>query len=614
MATTFYKIIVTLSCRSRIRTILICTALLFSRSLISQSLIWVETELFQNKGGWISDTQFLGQMGSPFLLAHGMGNPVEDAETFVDFEELGVYHFWIRTRDWIPTGQGPGPGKFNVLLNDEIIGPVFGAGEIFEWHWVYGGTVMVNSKRNKLSIRDLTGFDGRCDVICFSKEKIDLPEDIESIENLRGKYVPSYNNITNHGKFDFVVVGGGVAGISAAVQAARLGLKVALVQNRAVLGGNSSSEVRVSTTGSTFVNRYPSIGRIVRELDNNEAGMGGPPALYKDKTREAIVKNESNITLLVNLHVTGVAMDNGKIKGISARDVNTLEGHYLEGALFADCTGDASLGILAGADHRYGREGKSETGEASAPAKGDNLVMGSSNQWRSLRTEKTTTFPVEPWMFTFTDDYHFALTSSVWNWESGFDNFHTVYQAEEIRDLNMRAIYSNWAYLKTRKSEQFKNWELKELQHVTGKRESFRLLGDHILTEEDIVNKVEYPDAVVTTNWGIDLHYPDRENSKRFPGLEFVAYAEHPLKEKDIYTLPYRCLYSRNIPNLLMAGRNISVTHIALGTVRVQRTTGMMGEVIGLAAYLCNEKKCLPRDIYSTYLYDFFNLIETGCL
>lgn len=597
------------------KSLFVFVYLIISNTLTAQSLIWLETELFQNKGGWVSDTQFIDQMGSPFLLAHGLGTPVEDATTLVHFDELGIYHFWVRTRDWIPTGQGPGPGKFNILINDEIVGSEFGGDEIFNWHWAYGGVVKISNKKVKLSLKDLTGFEGRCDVICFSKEEIELPNDLRSLSRIRGDYLKNSNKYTNHGKFDFVVVGGGVAGISAAVQAARLGSKVALIQNRPVLGGNSSSEVRVSTAGSTFVNKYPTIGRIVRELDNFEAGTGGPPELYKDITRENIVKNEDNITLLVNLHVTGVVMNNGQIKGVRATDVNTLEKHYVEGDLFADCTGDATLGILAGADHRYGREGKSHTGEPSAPEESDNLVMGSSNQWRAVRIEKTTDFPIEPWMFTFTDDYHFPLTSSAWNWESGFDNFHTVYQAEEIRDLNMRAIYSNWAFLKTNKKEQFKYWKLQELQLVTGKRESFRLLGDHILTEKDIVNKVNYPDAVVTTNWGIDLHYPDPENSKRFPGMEFIGYAEHPLKEKNIYTFPFRCMYSRNVPNLFMAGRNISATHIALGAVRVQRITGMMGEVIGLAAYLCKEKKCLPRDIYNYYLVDFFNVIETaGCL
>ena len=583
-------------------------------SMLSQPLVWVETELFKDKGGWTSDAQFIDQMGSPFLLAHGLGNPVKNATTSVEFEEKGVYHFWIRTRDWIPPGQGPGPGKFNVLINDEVIGPVFGADEIFSWHWVYGGTVKINTHKVKLSLKDLTGFGGRCDIICFSKDKIGLPDNLKEIDGLRRKHANIPGKLNEHGKFDFVVVGGGVAGICAAVQAARLGSKVALIQNRPVLGGNSSSEVRVSTTGSTFVNRYSSIGRIVREIDNQEAGMGGSPGLYKDNLRKNIVLNEKNITLLSNLHVYDVVMDKNRIKGVRAVNVTTLEDHYIEGDLFADCTGDATLGILSGADHRYGRESKHVTHEASAPQENDNLVMGSSNQWNAMRINEATDFPVEPWMFKFTDDYHFPLTSSSWNWESGFNNYHTVHQAEEIRDLNIRAIYSNWAFLKTKKYEQFKFYKLNELQFVTGKRESFRLMGEHILTEEDVVNKVEYPDAVVTTNWGIDLHYPDPENSKRFPGMEFIAYAVHDSKEKDIYTFPYRCLYSRNISNLLMAGRNISVTHIALGTVRVQRTTGMMGEVIGLAASLCKEKKCLPRDIYNYYLGDFFNLIDTGCL
>lgn len=597
------------------KIILLCLSFFTASSLmLSQPLVWIETELFQDKGGWTSDTQFIDQMGSPFLLAHGLGKPVKDATTSVDFEETGDYHFWIRTRDWISPGQGPGPGKFNILINDEVTGPVFGADEIFSWHWVYGGTVKINAHKIKLSLKDLTGFGGRCDIICFSKDKIDLPDNLKEIDGLRRKHANIPGKLNEHGKFDFVVIGGGVAGICAAVQAARLGSKVALIQNRPVLGGNSSSEVRVSTTGSTFVNRYPSIGKIVREIDNQEAGMGGPPGLYKDDLRKNVVLNEKNITLLPNLHLYDVVMDKNRIKGVRAVNVTTLEDNYIEGDLFADCTGDATLGILSGADHRYGRESKNITHEASAPPENDNLVMGSSNQWNAIRISEATDFPVEPWMFGFTDDYHFPLTSSSWNWESGFNNYHTVHQAEEIRDLNIRAIYSNWAFLKTKKYEQFKFYKLNELQFVTGKRESFRLMGDHILTEEDVVNKVEYPDAVVTTNWGIDLHYPDPENSKRFPGTEFIAYAVHNSKEKDIYTFPYRCLYSRNISNLFMAGRNISVTHIALGTVRVQRTTGMMGEVIGLAASLCKERKCLPRDIYNYYLGDLFNLIDTGCL
>ena len=136
------------------------------------------------------------------------------------------------------------------------------------------------------------------------------------------------------------------------------------------------------------------------------------------------------------------------------------------------------------------------------------------------------------------------------------------------------------------------------------------MVGDILLTETDIRYKVNYPDAIVTTTWGIDLHYPDKQNSRYFPGQEFIAYAIHPNKRREDYTIPYRCLYSRNIENLFMAGRNISVTHIALGAIRVQRTTGMMGEVVGMAAYLCMKYCCSPRQLYADYLQELLDCVS----
>ncbi len=584
----------------------------YIENIPKEELIWVETELFQKKGGWTHESQFIDEMGSPYLLAHGLGKPVANAETTITFQKTGEYHFWVRTKDWAPTNTDAGPGKFQVLINNVPVGGVFGSDKIKHWHWVYGGKVSIKNTQVKLSLQDLTGFAGRCDVICFSQKEIELPDDLKSLETIRKQALkikePQYS-----GHYGLVVIGGGVAGVSAAVQAARLGVKVALIQNRPVLGGNSSSEVRVSMDGSTFRNKYTSLGRIVREMDNYEAGVGGPAYLYRDETKEKMVKNEQNIKLFTNLHVNGVQLQNGKISGVTAMNVLTLEEYSFTGDLFADCTGDATVGRLAGADHRYGRESKAETGESSAPVKEDNLVMGSSNQWRTAMDDTISAFPVQPWMFKLTEDYHFPIVNSQWDWESGFGNLHTVHQAEEIRDLNFCAIYSNWAFLKTYKTEQFGKRRLSEVQHIAGKRESFRLLGDIILTEDDVVKKIAYPDAVVTTTWGIDLHYPHPENSKRFPGMEFIAYAEHKYKQNDVYTFPYRCLYSRNIPNLFMAGRNISVTHIALGTVRVQRCTGMMGEVVGVAAYLCDKNSCSPREVYENYLDDFLELIKKMC-
>jgi hypothetical protein len=262
-----------------------------------------------------------------------------------------------------------------------------------------------------------------------------------------------------------------------------------------------------------------------------------------------------------------------------------------------------------GADIRYGRESRTETGEKDAPLLSDNLVMGSSNQWYARYHETVTPFPVEKWMLPFSDDYHFDLIHSVYNWESGFNNLHTVHQAEEIRDLNFRAIFGNWAYLKTFKPEKYGHYQIDFLSHITGKRESFRLMGDIVLNQKNITEKTDYPDAVVTTTWGIDLHYPDTLNSQRFPMEEFIAYAEHPLKQQDVYTFPYRCLYSHNIDNLFMAGRNISVTHIALGAIRVQRCTGMMGEVVGMAAFICKKHNILPRQVYTEKLAELKDLI-----
>ena len=583
----------------------------FGVEMSAQQLL-VETELFDEKGGWIVDAQFVDQMGSPYLLAHGLGIPVDDAVTDVAFSKLGTYHIWVRTKDWIPDTNGP--GSFRLSINGQYLNQVFGSDGIFHWHWVYGGKVDINSRKVKIRLNDLTGFAGRCDAIFLSMEKIqNLPDTKEELLSFRNKMLAISTKPVEEEKFDLIVAGGGVAGICCAVQAARLGLKVALINNRSLLGGASSSEVRIAMSGDYFRNKYPKLGRITRELDNHDAGMGNLSAMpYRDKDRENIVLNEKNITLFSNMHVSGVEMHSSEIKGIYALNLNTLQTHYFQGDFFADCTGDATLGLLAGADHRYGRESKTETEEVSAPDGADNLVMGTSNQWGAKWQETKSSFPIHAWMLQFTPDYHFELTQSVWNWENGFDNLHTVNDAEAIRDHNFRAIYSNWAYIKTYNPEKFGNYALSYLSHVAGKRESYRLMGDIVLTEQDITHKREYSDAMVTTNWGIDIHYPDKENSKRFPGQEFIAYAIHPLKQEDVYTIPYRCFYSQNVKNLFMAGRNISVTHLALGAVRVQRCTGMMGEVVGIAAYLCKKNKCFPRDIYEKHLNQLIHFVSGG--
>ncbi|WP_373843053.1 FAD-dependent oxidoreductase, partial [Bacteroides heparinolyticus] len=203
------------------------------------------------------------------------------------------------------------------------------------------------------------------------------------------------------------------------------------------------------------------------------------------------------------------------------------------------------------------------------------------------------------------------VTLGEWTWETGM-NKHQIYDFEQVRDYGMLVIYANWSYLKNRLKDNapFRNRRLGWVAYVAGKRESRRLLGDYILKEGDMTKHVVHEDASFTASWSIDLHSPDPENGRNFPGNEFKAVTEHTLIYP--YEVPYRCLYSRNVANLFMAGRNISVTHVALGSVRVMRTTGMMGEVVGMAASLCKKYNVGPRGIYWHHLEELKALMQKG--
>lgn len=583
-------------------------ALFTSHLLYGQNHVFVETESFENTGGWVIDQQSFDVMGSSYLLAHGMGKPVKDATTTVNFQKPGTYHVWVRTKDWAPFPVGP--GKFQISIDGQPIKDNFGASGSDEWKWYYGGEVDIRRQQVQLVMKDLTGFDGRCDAILFTNSKKFVPPHaIKELTAFRKTLLKLSETPVVAGNFDLVVVGGGMAGTCAAISASRSGLKVALIQNRPVLGGNNSSEIRVHLMGDVDKNHYLKLGRIVRELDNGDPGNGNPDAKeYGDARKLAIVKAERNISLFLNTHVYKAETVNNKIVAVSGRNIATNEETRFEGKLFADCTGDGTLGYLAGAEFRMGRESREETGESLAPDKADDFTLGTSNLWAALERDSASSFPETPWAIQFSDEYHIDDHKADWQWETGFGNWNTITDAEKIRDHNLRAIYGNWSYLKNHKKEKYANWELAWVAYVGGKRESRRLLGDHILTQMDIQNGVMYPDGTVTATWTIDLHFPDEKNSKYFKGEEFFAATKH-IRVKP-YTIPYRCLYSKNISNLFMAGRDISTTHVAFGSTRVMRTCGMMGEAVGYAAYLCKKYEATPRGIYKEHLKEFIDIIK----
>jgi len=591
--------------------------LLVTVTLVAQQTVLVEAENFKNKGDWVVDQQFMDQMGSPYMMAHGLGIPVKDAITSISFPETGVYKVFVRTFNWTsPWYEGEGPGRFRLKINGKTLPGVFGTKDK-KWIWQDAGKVTIKSKEAEIVLQDLTGFNGRCDAILFTTDmSLIPPSDGDKLLEFR-KILLGIGQPGDGGEYNFVVVGGGAAGICAAVSAARLGVKVALINDRPVLGGNNSSDIRVALSGDITKNLYPNIGNVLNEFNPPKELFhpgwtsimhAGPAENFLDDRKEAIVRAEKNISLFLNFHVFKTEMEGKRIKSVIAKHIETGEEIRFQGFIFADCTGDASVGYLAGADYRMGRESAYEAFESLAPLFADKKTMGSSNLWRYETTDTPSVFPKLDWAVQVSDRYYVGEDPKPSRWEGGF-NKNTILDAEYIRDYNLRAVFGNWSYLKNNVPE-YANCKLTWMAYIAGKRESRRLLGDIILNQNDIQNQVSYDDASFTTTWSIDQHFPDPENSKYFPGEEFYS---NNIKIKIFpYHVPYRCLYSRNIDNLLMAGRDISVTHIALGTVRVQRTTAMMGEVAGMAASICKKHQVFPRSVYLEYLTELKELMKAG--
>ena len=575
-----------------------------------QAVVLAEAEAFGQRGGWVVDQQFMDEMGSPFLLAHGLGVPVADATTTVTFPTPGTYHVWVRTRDWVAPWKAPGaPGRFQVLVDGKPLKTTFGT-EGADWHWQAGGAVTIAGKTATVALHDLTGFEGRCEAVAFCADPdFRPPNDLAAMRAWRRQLAGKDAGPVDGGQYDLVVVGGGIAGTAAALSAARLDLKVALVQDRPVLGGNNSSEVRVWLGGKTNFPPYPRIGDIVRELEQKRKAHYGPSNtadLYEDDRKIALVRAEKNITLLLGHRGNEVEMADGRIAAVIAEDIVTGKRVRLRCKHVADCTGHGVIGALAGAQFQMTLKGH----------------MGRCNLWNVADTGKPTIFPRCPWALDLSDkpfpgrkglkgqyapsDIH---SLGVWFWESGFDH-DPIAKGEYIRDWNFRAMYGAWDALKN-VDKAYGTYKLNWAAYISGPRESRRLLGDVMLTKEAVLGGKTWPDAAVPCTWSIDLHLPDKRYEKGFEGDAFTAVAKHN-RFKTPYWLPYRCLYSRNIPNLFMAGRDISVTHEALGTVRVMRTCGMMGEVVGMAAAICRRRGVDPRDVYEKHLGELQELMRRG--
>ncbi|UJF32058.1 FAD-dependent oxidoreductase [Paenibacillus hexagrammi] len=409
-------------------------------------------------------------------------------------------------------------------------------------------------------------------------------------------------------KSDITVIGGGLAGVCAAIAAARLGQTVSLVQNRPVLGGNSSSEVRVWVCGATShgVHRYARETGIMGELfvENQYRNIDGNPYIWDLIILEK-VKNENNITLFLNTDVHEVEADGDEqerqIRSVTGWMMGSERRIRFESSVFLDCTGDGLIGFLAGAKHRIGREAQREFNEEWAPLVADDITLGST----LLFYTKDAGRPVKYIPPSFAKDITKTLipmkrvirsgdNGCAYWWIEWGGELDTVHDNERIRDELSSVIYGIWDYIKNSGQFDSENLTLEWIGSIPGKREYRRFVGDYVLNQNDVIAQKEFSDRIAFGGWSIDLHPPQ--------GMYAEAKGSKHMHMDGSYHIPFRSLYSANVSNMLMAGRNISATHVAFGTTRVMATCAVIGEAAGTGAALCVQKGVTPRTLHDEHL------------
>lgn len=398
--------------------------------------------------------------------------------------------------------------------------------------------------------------------------------------------------------FDFVVVGGGMSGLCAAIAAARHGAKTALIHARPMPGGNAGSEIRMHICGADHHMNRPNAREtgIVEEilLEHKRRNPTNSYAVFDAILWEKAAFCE-NLTLFLNTCVDSVTVRGDRIESVSAYQQTTEKRMTFSAPLFADATGDGSVGAWAGADFTVGREARDAYGEPHAPEKADHCTMGNSLMFKARDAGRPVPFVKPDWANTYTEHdlrrrIHEDVTSGYWWIELGGGRFHTIDDAEILRDELMKAVYGVWDHIKNGGDHGAENMELEWVGVLPGKRESRRLLGDYVLREADCADGRRFPDAVAYGGWPMDVHTVEG----------FLSDSDDPtvwLHLDDVYTIPYRCYYSRNIRNLFLCGRIISASHMAFASSRVMATCAVGGQAVGTAAAMAVKMGLAPREI-----------------
>lgn len=405
---------------------------------------------------------------------------------------------------------------------------------------------------------------------------------------------------------DVAVIGGGMAGICAALSAARLGCETVLVNDRPVLGGNASSEVRVWVNGATGGNhnRYAREGGIMEELllNNKYQNPGGSADLW-DAILQDTVAQQSNLSLYLNTLVTDIETEGDRVTAAVGHQNMTERTFRFESPLFVDATGDGIIADRAGAEWIQGREAAEEYGEAAAPPEADEKTLGSSIMFYSKEVDHDVAYEPPSFARDFREhppeivakrtDPDQRIGCYWWIEHGGTEALDPIADSDEIRDELRAVVYGVWDYIKNSEAfpaEEVSNLQLEWVGKIPGKRESRRVIGEHVVTEDDVVSQRRFADAIGHGGWSIDLHPPSGIYDDQGQGSQHY-HIDGP------YSFPYRSLYARDLENVFLAGRHMSATHIAFGTLRVQMTLAVAGQAIGTAAALCDRRNETPTEL-----------------
>lgn len=573
-------------------------------TMLQDGFLWIDAEDFSDYGGWLLDTQFVHLMGSGYLIAASVGTPVKDAAVDVTISKAGKYRVWVRAKNWL---QEYSPGQFQVIVGGVPSKQVFGTAPTEEWLWQSAGEYELAQGRTSIALRDLTGYYGRCDALILTTD-LDYtpPVAVDAIQKERSRLAGGSLDPKQGGQFDVIVVGGGAAGSCTALAAARMGARTALIQDRPVLGGNASSELGVPINGAASLHPNARESGIIEEAGRIKARYHFPKM---SEAFERLAQEEKHLTVFFNERVIGAEMENEQRIG-SVRAVNTLTNEITEyhAKVFLDCTGDGWLGYYAGAKYRQGRESREEFNESLAPEKADKITMSGclmgklALSYRAENRGQPVEYTAPPWAAKLPPPEEFGrhirhLGGEWWLERPG--TVDGITDAEKSRDELIRISYGYWDFIKNAWPDRQRaaNYALTFVPITEAKRETRRLIGDYILTQNDTQSGAMFPDRVSYAGWPLDVHHAEGIFSGKVGPFHCNAHVP-------INSIPFRCLYSVNVDNLLFAGRNLSVTHIALGTVRVQGTLAAIGQAAGTAAALCVKHNVTPRDLGKSRLHE----------